>query len=128
MENIGLAVTLLITGFVVVFLILILLIAIIKLYSTIVYKAQTGAQEKKTAKKKAENEQKEKQTVTQPQKPVQTDIADSDAITPELIAVITAAAQTVCGSKNIKIKGIKKPAKSRPVWSTAGLMENTRPF
>ena len=123
MENIELALTLLIAGFVIVFVVLILLIAIITLYGKIIQSAQNAVSNKR--EKKLE-ENKEKQTV---KSIVREDIEEDDgAIPEEIIAVIAAAVDAVYGNKPHKIKNIKRSRSVRSSWGNAGIAENTKPF
>ena len=115
------------TGFVVVFAVLLLLIIIIKIYSAIVNKAQsTGFK----VKKKVETPGKPEKTVTKAEpvkeQPVQT---QTDGIPEEVIAVISAAVATMYGGKDkVRIKSVKKSGSKRSAWANAGVLENTRPF
>ncbi len=115
------------TGFVVVFAVLLLLIIIIKIYSAIVNKAQsTGFK----VKKKVETPGKPEKTVTKAEhvkeQPVQT---QTDGIPGEVIAVISAAVATMYGGKDkVRIKSVKKSGSKRSAWANAGVIENTRPF
>jgi len=115
------------TGFVVVFAVLLLLIIIIKIYSAIVNKAQsTGFK----AKKKVETPGKPEKTVTKAEpvkeQPAQT---QTDGIPDEVIAVISAAVATMYGGKDkVRIKSVKKSGSKRSAWANAGVIENTRPF
>ncbi len=115
------------TGFVVVFAVLLLLIIIIKIYSAIVNKAQsTGFK----AKKKVEAPGKPEKSVTKAEpvkeQPVQT---QTDGIPDEVIAVISAAVATMYGGKDkVRIKSVKKSGSKRSAWANAGVIENTRPF
>ena len=115
------------TGFVVVFAVLLLLIIIIKIYSAIVNKAQsTGFK----VKKKVETPGKPEKTVTKAEpvkeQPVQT---QTDGIPEEVIAVISAAVATMYGGKDkVRIKSVKKSGSKRSAWANAGVIENTRPF
>ena len=95
MENMDTALVVLITGLVVVFAALILLTAIIKIYGTLVSRAQNKTAQAKPSK-----------------------------------AAIAAAVVSVSEEehKAYAVKSIKRAAGSRPVWSMAGLMDNTRPF
>ena len=123
MKNIELALTLLIAGFVIVFVVLILLIAIITLYGKIIQSAQNAVSNKR--EKKLE-ENKEKQTV---KSIVREDIEEDDgAIPEEIIAVIAAAVDAVYGSKPHKIKNIRRSRSVRSSWGNAGIAENTKPF
>lgn len=111
------------TGFVVVFAVLILLIFIIKIYGGIVTKAQQTGKKKKLV---------EKQTaVSVPAKPVAAAPVPvvQDGVSEEVVAVISAAVATMYGSpEKARIKSIKKSGNGRSAWANAGLLDNTRPF
>ncbi len=116
-----LSLNVLITGIVVVFAVLLLLILLIKLYSTIVYKAQNRAPKAPkgdggNVAKSAVINNGSAMAVAQPQ-----------GLTNELIAVITAAAVATMGTSNIRVTGIRKRT-SRSEWSDAALRENVQPF
>lgn len=123
MDNIMLAVTLLITGFVVVFLVLFLLIGVIKLYGTVVYNALNKRKEKKLQKEELLDAQ-----AVQESAPVRENPAAPDEVPGEVVAVIAAAVDAMYGKNTVAVKSIKRSSQSRPVWGTAGLMDNTRPF
>ena len=113
------------TGFVVVFSVLLLLIGVIKLYSLIVGKAQSIGS-KRTVKSSAPalklpavERQPEPETEAQP---------TEEGIPEEVVAVIAAAVATMYGSQGkAKIKRIKR-AGGRSAWANAGVLDNTRPF
>ncbi len=118
------------TGFVVVFAVLFLLIAIIKIYSAIVTKVQDRNNVKKHKKEKISQpgEALKKPVVI----PVQKNNADepvvSGEIDGEVVAVIAAAVTAMYGTKGkAKIKSIKKSG-GRSAWANAGILDNTRPF
>ncbi|MBQ2687508.1 MAG: OadG family protein [Clostridia bacterium] len=121
-ENVwGLSLNVLVTGIVVVFAVLLLLILLIKLYSTIVYKAQNRTPKSPkgdggNVAKSAVIDNGSAMALTQPQ-----------GLTDELIAVITAAAVTAMGTSNIRVTGIRKRT-SRSEWSNAGINESVKPF
>lgn len=122
-ENVWeLSLNVLITGIVVVFAVLLLLIMLIKLYSTIVYKAQNRAPKAPKGGNGADTMQASvinnngAMAVSKPQ-----------GLTDELIAVITAAAVTAMGNANIRVTGIRKRT-GRSEWSDAGLKESVQPF
>jgi len=117
-EKLIVSLTILITGFVVVFAVLLLLILLISLYGKIV----SSTLAKKTANVVETPKTENPPVVTA----VEEEIPEEDDL--EIIAVISAAVYTMYGEKAVKIKSIKKVPQSRPVWSTAGIMENTRPF
>ena len=109
------------TGFVVVFAMLILLIFIIKIYGAIIQKAQDASKEKK-AETVAETPAP---VVAAPVAPAQT-----DGVSDEVVAVISAAVATMYGSsEKARIKSIKKSSDGgRSAWAKAGVLDNTRPF
>jgi sodium pump decarboxylase gamma subunit len=110
------------TGFVVVFAMLILLIFIIKIYGAIIQKAQDAG--KKGKEKKAE-------TVAETPAPVvAAPLAQADGVSDEVVAVISAAVATMYGSsEKARIKSIKKSSDGgRSAWAKAGVLDNTRPF
>lgn len=112
------------TGFVVVFAVLVLLIFIIKVYGGIVTKVQqTGKKKKKLVE--------EQTAVSVPAKPVAAAPAPvvQDGVSEEVVAVISAAVATMYGSpEKARIKSIKKSGGGRSAWANAGLLDNTRPF
>ncbi len=112
--------TVLITGFVVVFAVLLLLIVIIKIYSTIVYNIQN----KPKKEKKNDDDTPKGGAVTTSNAPAAT---SSNGIPNDVLAAIAAAVEFVFGSKNVRIKNIRK-SKSRSSWGSAGVKTNTRPF
>ena len=123
-ENITLSLTILLTGFAVVFAVLLVLIGIIKAYGTAVYKVQNRRQLKKIRRNadlpKAEREPEEEAYATD-----EVDEVDND----ELIAVISAAVYSMYASpKNIRIKGIRKAPSRSNAWRNAGISDNVRPF
>lgn len=123
-ENVWeLSLNVLITGIVVVFCVLLLLICLIKLYSTIVYKAQNrtpkspkGGNDSNISKASVNGNGTAAMALTQPQ-----------GLTDELIAVITAAAVACMGTSNVRVTGIRKRS-GRSEWGSAGVNENVAPF
>ncbi len=116
------------TGFVVVFAMLILLIFIIKIYSAIVQKAQSAGSNSKKGKKNKDEKPAEKPAAVPA--PVVTASAATDGISDEVVAVISAAVATMYGSsEKARIKSIKKSSDGgRSAWAKAGVLDNTRPF
>ena len=117
MDSINVSLQILITGFLVVFSMLLLLIGIIKLYGFIVYSVQN---------KNKKKEEKELVDTT----PVE---INNEEITPEssddeIIAVISAAVYSMYGSKNVRVKSIKKSSGKKNAWRNAGVINNTSPF
>ncbi len=116
------------TGFVVVFAMLILLIFIIKIYSAIVQKAQSAGSNSKKGKKNKDEKPAEKPAAAPAR--VVTASAATDGISDEVVAVISAAVATMYGSsEKARIKSIKKSSDGgRSAWAKAGVLDNTRPF
>ena len=108
------------TGFVVVFAVLLSLILIIKIYSLIITKAtQSGQSNKKVNKISNEN------PLPVPTIPIQ----EQDGVSEEVVAVISAAVATMYGPQTkTRIKSIKKSNTGRNAWANVGVIENTRPF
>lgn len=120
-DKLTLSLTVLLTGFAVVFVVLLLLIGIIKLYGTIIYNIQNkGRKKKSTPVEKPAAPVK----VMEPVAVVEADEEDDG----ELIAVISAAVYSMYSSSQVRIKSIRKsPARSN-AWRSAGLNDNLRPF
>lgn len=126
MDNFTLCLTVVITGLVVTFAVLVLLIYIIKLYSLAVSKGLQAAEKRKKARLAAAGQEKAAQPEVEPEFTALPDAGESD----EIVAVIAAAVEAVYGEGAAEIKSIKKAKSpsSRPTWSMAGIYENTRPF
>lgn len=114
------------TGFVVVFIVLILLIVIIKVFGMIVSKTQNGGKKKAKAIKKEANV---KQPVVPSLKAESAVESNSNTANDEVVAVISAAVASMYGSTDkVRIKSIKKSNGERSAWAKAGVLDNTRPF
>ncbi len=122
MENLNLALTLLIAGFVIVFVVLVLLIVIITLYGKIIQFAQNAVSKKQAVKNDSETPKVKSVTREEIEEMTSNEIPD------EVIAVIAAAVDSLYGSKPHKIKNIKRSRSIRSSWGNAGIAENTRPF
>ena len=105
-----LAITVLLTGIMIVFSVLILLTLIIKLYGTIITKLQNNSSNIK--------------------KDTYKHISSSDnEIDDEIVAVISAAVASMYSNEHVyKIKNIKQVFNDRPAWGLASIIENTKPF
>lgn len=126
MDNMMLALSLLLAGFIIVFLVLILLIIVITIYGKIIQAAQRSSKDRKERKIKRVVELQNVNT----EKPGDVYIAktDTDEIPPEIIAVIAAAVDAVYGSKPHRVKSVKRSRSTRSAWGNAGVIQNTRPF
>ena len=99
----GLTWSVVITGLLVVFCILIILTLIILGYGTLVYRIQN--RKKNSPPQNPANKPKAKE--------------------------VPVVQETLMGERTgsaYSIKSVRRSSGSRPVWSTAGLLENTRPF
>lgn len=114
------------TGFVVVFSMLILLIIVIKIYGMIVGKAQgTGLKKRKVRVKSPEKPAAE----VKPSAEVKPAVNDDGGVPEEIVAVIAAAVESMYGGKEkVRIRKIKKSRSERSAWAKAGVIDNTRPF
>lgn len=125
----GTVASVVITGIVVVFLALVLLILFVSLYGMIFEKINKAQAEKKKAAEEAK-----KAAMPKPApKPVQTVAPEpvvEDGIEEETVAVIMAAIEAMSSQngKKMVLKSVKTAKPQRPVWSSAGIIENTRPF
>ena len=122
-DNFTLSITILLTGFAVVFAVLLILIGIIKGYSTIIYKIQNRSREKK-ANRNADLPKVEREDLPAPAVMVEA----SDGTDDELIAVISAAVYAMYSSSDVRIKSIRKAPTRGSAWRSAGLSDNVRPF
>lgn len=122
-EKIQISLVVLLTGLVVVFAVLVMLILIIKIYGTIIHKM--------SQKNKPEPPKSNPTPPPAPKKaPVPAPVVE-DGISEEIVAAIAAAIDCMYGSGTAQaVKSIKRAVKpvSRPAWGVAGLLENTRPF
>lgn len=127
MSKLTISASMLLTGFVIVFSVLIFLIFIIWLMGKIVTGAQNSSANRKKIKVQKLDEKPEKVEIKKPAPVIKKPEATSG--TPdEVIAVISAAVYSMYGSKQkVRIKSIKKSS-SRSAWANAGVLRNTRPF
>ncbi len=129
MDNINLALTLLLAGFIIVFMVLVLLIIIITVYGKLIQAVQRSSQKRKENKKKIVMiETPDKPVVKKPVPAVSADPAATDEIPGEIIAVIAAAVDAVYGDKPHRIRSVKRARNVRSAWGNTGVMQNTRPF
>lgn len=127
MDNINLALTLLLAGFIIVFVVLIMLIIIITLYGKLIQAAQKSSMKRKEKKKvvMVENPVKTAES-NAPYIPRVQD--DDDEIPGEIVAVIAAAVDAMYGEKPHRIRSVKRSKNARSAWGSTGVMQNTRPF
>ena len=119
-----LSLTILLTGFAVVFAVLLVLIGVIKLYGTIIYNLQNKNRNKKKMEKVVV-ERVQTPAVPAPAAAVESAAGEEDDA---LIAVIAAAVYSVCSPAQVRIRSVRRSASKSNAWRSAGLSENTRPF
>lgn len=122
----NMSVIILITGFVVVFAVLILLIGIIWAYSKIVSSAQSAAQKRKDKKQAKQAEVATSEVESAPVVTSQETAASDGSLDLQTVAVIAAAAQAFYGEGKVRVVGIRPVAgaNTRSQWATAGLLES----
>lgn len=131
MQNMNLAMVVLIAGLIIVFIMLILLTLIIKLYGTIIYKNQTN---KKQAASKTKKTVKTKSNSGDLAGSTENNFVNSDDLSDEILAVISAAVASLgaADSKYYAVKSIKQSlnqaTSNRLEWGMAGKLQNTKPF
>lgn len=132
MDNFTTAITVLLTGFTVVFAVLLLLIAVVKIYGTIVYNAQNKAKAKKVSQPSQTPKSNVQKSTVIPTASGAAAVPAQGAVSEEIIAVIAAAVDSIYSGSGIKttIKSIKRSDAQNPRsgWGMAGRMDNTRPF
>lgn len=129
MSTFELALNVTITGLVLVFAMLLLLVAILILFGKISVAIQNAA-DKKAAKLREEALSAMAASDSDEEKTVATVVSDNDGLSEEVVAVISAAISTMymgSGKKPV-IKAIKKSAGRRSAWANAGISDNTRAF
>ena len=113
----------LVTGVIVVFAALILLIAIIKIYSSIVHAAQRKCEKKPPKAPKEKNDSKV--NVTAVNVTAAAPVTDSNTVDLQTIAVISAAVEAFYGEeKKVRVVSVKRTPVKRSEWAVAGMMQN----
>ncbi len=114
----GTVASVVITGLVVVFIGLVLLILLVSIYGKLFDVINGRAARKAEEAKKAAEAAKAAAPVVE------------DGIEEETVAVIMAAisAMSSAEGKKLVLKSVKTAKPQRPAWSTAGIIDNTRPF
>lgn len=123
----GTVASVVITGIVVVFIGLVLLILLVSIYGKIFDVINSRAARKAEEAKKAAEAAK---TATKPEPVKVAAPVVEDGIEEETVAVIMAAisAMSSAEGKKLVLKSVKTAKPQRPAWSTAGIIDNTRPF
>lgn len=116
-----LSLTVLLTGLVVVFAMLIFLTIVIKIYGSVIYNT--------TKKRMESNKPKVEAAPTPAPAPVPAPIEVEEGISGEVVAAIAAAVYMTYGVSASRIRSVKRAAANpRSLWGEAGRLENTRPF
>lgn len=123
----GTVASVVITGLVVVFIGLVLLILLVSIYGKIFDVINSRAARKAEEAKKAAEAAK---AATKPEPVKVAAPVVEDGIEEETVAVIMAAisAMSSAEGKKLVLKSVKTAKPQRPAWSTAGIIDNTRPF
>lgn len=123
----GTVASVVITGIVVVFIGLVLLILLVSIYGKIFDVINSRAARKAEEAKKAAEAAK---AVAKPEPIKAAAPVVEDSIEEETVAVIMAAisAMSSAEGKKLVLKSVKTAKPQRPAWSTAGIIDNTRPF
>lgn len=123
----GTVASVVITGIVVVFIGLVLLILLVSIYGKIFDVINSRAARKAEEAKKAAEAAK---AVAKPEPIKAAALVVEDGIEEETVAVIMAAisAMSSAEGKKLVLKSVKTAKPQRPAWSTAGIIDNTRPF
>ncbi|HCC01478.1 MAG TPA: hypothetical protein DHW78_02900 [Ruminococcaceae bacterium] len=122
------AIVILTTGLVIVFAVLVLLILIIKLYSTAVHTAQKkrrGTDDIETTVASVS----QRHSLPSPE-PVSAAPAAANDISPEIVTAICAAVYALYGEETpiLSVRRAATRTGSRSAWRQAGAYSNTRPF
>lgn len=122
----GTVASVVITGIVVVFIGLILLIICVSIYGKIF----DSINNKKAAKKKAEEKAVAEKVSSAPLAPAPTAPVVEDGIEQEIVAVIAAAVAAMGASsgKKLALRSVRTAKPQRSAWASAGISDNTRPF
>ncbi|WP_294101063.1 OadG family transporter subunit [uncultured Ruminococcus sp.] len=123
----GTVASVVITGIVVVFIGLVLLILLVSIYGKIFDVINNRAARKAEEAKKAAEAEK---AAAKPEPVKVVAPVVEDGIEEETVAVIMAAisAMSSAEGKKLVLKSVKTAKPQRPAWSTAGIIDNTRPF
>lgn len=123
------------TGLAVVFLALLLLIIVFKIFG-VVFSRKPKAKPAKRHKAENAKPQSVSKATSESSKPVSTPVQSAnppvieEGIDLEVIAVITAAiaAMSASSGKKMRLASVKTSGASRRAWAQAGINDNTRPF
>ena len=120
-NEVVLSLTVLLTGLVVVFAMLIFLTIVIKIYGSVIYNT--------TKKRRESNKPKVEAAPTPAPAPAPAPIEVEEGISGEVVAAIAAAVYMTYGVSASRIRSVKRAAANpRSLWGEAGRLENTRPF
>ena len=122
-ENMNLALIILVTGLVVVFVALTALIVVIKAYGSLV-SSMTG--KKQETKKETKPIPAPIPVPAVPAAPAAPTV--QEGIPGEVVAAIAAAVDYLYGSGTHVVRSVRRVPQNRSSWGAAGLIENTRPF
>ena len=111
------------TGIIVVFAILVVLVFLCSLLSIVI-----GGQGKKDKKEGTVQKSEPPKAAPAPVPAAPAPVVE-EGIPGEVVAAISAAVACMLGSdKPFAVRSVKRARESRPAWNAAGIAENTRPF
>lgn len=116
------------TGLVVVFVVLIVLIAAIKVFGIVINAMQN---KKRDPLLSASSQPQKADSKGNAILPAVTSDVSADSMSDEILAVITAAIAFISdntSSQKYVVRNIRRAENGRPIWGFAGISENTRPF
>ena len=116
------------TGFIVVFFMLFLLIICIKIYSAVIAGAQNAADKRAKRKERVMERVGDESGVHVIKKPAYITPPTVEDDVPEEVVAVIAAAVAAMMTPAVRIKSIKKAGGGRSPWAHAGVLDNTRPF
>lgn len=126
--EIGIIVT--ITGIIIVFAMLILLVSVLQLFGYVSASIQKAHAKRADAIRTAAMAAMSEDGNYFDDKTVAAVVEDNDGLSEEVVAVISAAVSSLYVNSGRKpvIKAIKKSSSRRTAWSNAGIADNTRAF
>ncbi len=123
-QEVQLSITVLFTGLVIVFVMLIALTFIIKGYGAVVNRIQN----KMSGDAKSTADDSTPVLIAQKNAPKTSTSSANGAVSGEVVAAISAAVYMMYGA-SYEVTNIRRAARpNRSAWKAAGLLENTRPF
>ncbi len=127
------AITVLVTGILVVFLVLILLVLLIAIMGKVVSSISNQGSSASGGKASTAPSVPAPKAAAPAPKTQAKPVVQSDDLGDDVIAVISAAIAAIMDEEGVpagsySVKSIKRAREARPAWAMAGMQQNTRPF